>query len=171
MASFNISVLDPDNAAELSALAALAQELWHDTYDPLLPNGQVDYMIEKYQSVPVLEKAVREEGYRYYLAWDGGTLAGYCGVKPETDKRALFLSKIYVGLPYRRQGLARMFVNRALQDYAAFGLTYAYLTVNKENTRAIQSYKALGFETHDAVVTDIGGGYVMDDYIMQRAFE
>ena len=48
------------------------------------------------------------------------------------------------------------------------GLHSVYLTVNKYNTGSIEVYRHLGFEIADSAVTDIGNGYVMDDYIMQR---
>lgn len=41
-----------------------------------------------------------------------------------------------------------------------------YLTVNKQNERAVSAYTALGFKKIDEAVSDIGNGYVMDDYIM-----
>ena len=43
-----------------------------------------------------------------------------------------------------------------------------YLTVNKKNFHAIEVYKYFGFHQTDAVVTDIGSGFVMNDYIMQK---
>ena len=43
-----------------------------------------------------------------------------------------------------------------------------YLTVNKYNTRAYDIYIKNGYEVIDDVVTDIGNGYVMDDYVMQK---
>ena len=46
------------------------------------------------------------------------------------------------------------------------GKSEVYLTVNKHNDHAIDVYKKKGFTVTDEVVTDIGGGYVMDDYIM-----
>ena len=42
-----------------------------------------------------------------------------------------------------------------------------FLTVNKGNARAISVYERFGFKKIHAVVTDIGGGFVMDDYIYQ----
>lgn len=41
------------------------------------------------------------------------------------------------------------------------------LTVNKHNINSINAYKKWGFKTIDSVVTDIGSGFVMDDYIME----
>lgn len=51
------------------------------------------------------------------------------------------------------------------------GLDKIYLTVNKHNTHAVEVYRHFGFYQIDAVVTDIGGGYVMDDYILQKDVE
>ena len=41
------------------------------------------------------------------------------------------------------------------------------LTVNKNNTNTIKAYEKWGFKTIDSAVTDIGSGFVMDDYIME----
>ena len=43
--------------------------------------------------------------------------------------------------------------------------------MNKHNEMAIRAYKAKGFEVIDAVETDIGDGYIMDDYIMEKHVE
>ena len=43
-----------------------------------------------------------------------------------------------------------------------------YLTVNKHNDIAIRAYEAKGFETIEAAETDIGEGFIMDDYIMEK---
>ena len=48
------------------------------------------------------------------------------------------------------------------------GLSALYLTVNKHNDLAIRAYRAKGFQTIDAVETDIGNGFVMDDFIMEK---
>ena len=45
-----------------------------------------------------------------------------------------------------------------------------YLTVNKGNDLGIRAYKGTGFQIVEAVVTDIGEGFVMDDYVMEKRF-
>lgn len=77
----------------------------------------------------------------------------------------MFISKIYVDPKYQRKGLATKLFNKVLieyrDDYKLF-----YLTVNKNNTKAISAYKSFGFTITDSTKTDIGNNYVMDDYIM-----
>jgi ribosomal protein S18 acetylase RimI-like enzyme len=51
---------------------------------------------------------------------------------------------------------------------AAESLPALILNVNKNNVQAIRAYEANGFAIRDAVVVDIGGGYVMDDYVMAK---
>jgi diamine N-acetyltransferase len=42
------------------------------------------------------------------------------------------------------------------------------LAVNRGNTKAIAAYRKHGFTVREAVVKDIGGGFVMDDYWMVK---
>jgi len=43
------------------------------------------------------------------------------------------------------------------------------LAVNKGNSNAIAAYRKQGFSIRDSVSVDIGGGFVMDDFIMARS--
>jgi ribosomal protein S18 acetylase RimI-like enzyme len=42
------------------------------------------------------------------------------------------------------------------------------LQVNKRNEKAIKLYRRSGFAIREEVVVDIGGGFVMDDYVMAK---
>ncbi len=42
------------------------------------------------------------------------------------------------------------------------------LTVNKFNTGSIAAYQAMGFVIKEAVVIDIGEGFIMDDFRMEK---
>ena len=42
------------------------------------------------------------------------------------------------------------------------------LNVNKNNVRAIRAYEKNGFVIREAVVVDIGSGFVMDDFVMAK---
>lgn len=42
------------------------------------------------------------------------------------------------------------------------------LAVNKRNDKAIGSYKKYGFVVRETVVDDIGRGFVMDDFVMEK---
>ena len=78
---------------------------WHYAYDNLLPDGQVDYMIEKFQSFDVLKKDIKKIMIMYIILFKkNDAVIAFCGIRPENDK--LFISKIYVDPKYQRKGLA-----------------------------------------------------------------
>jgi ribosomal protein S18 acetylase RimI-like enzyme len=43
-----------------------------------------------------------------------------------------------------------------------------WLQVNKKNAAAIRFYQSAGFEVIREAAFDIGGGFVMDDYVIEK---
>ena len=158
----------PDLQSKTAAIATLAEEIWREHYTPIIGAGQVDYMLEKFQSPGRIYEDIMSGGYIYYTAARGETngIIGYCACQPQDGR--LLLSKLYVRKSNRGQGVARRFLNEAIalcrQEY---GLDKIYLTVNKYNNDSIAAYKKMNFVIIDSVKTDIGGGFYMDDYIME----
>ncbi len=54
------------------------------------------------------------------------------------------------------------------QAARARGCSRLYLQVNKNNTGSIAAYERNGFAVAKSVKVDIGGGYFMDDYVMDK---
>ena len=153
-------------------LADLASEIWHEYWPALIGPEQTDYMVELFQSPEAIERDMREHAYEYwFLRDDEGSVVGYTGGHVESETNRFFISKIYLRADARGHGYAR----RTVEFYDALcrqrGLRAMYLTVNKGNAIAIRAYNGTGFSTIDSVVNDIGGGFVMDDYIMERPVE
>ena len=98
---------------------------------------------------------------------DDGVPAGFIGLVPRKEGK-MFLSKLYVSAAHRSRGLPRAAFDFIETLCQAEKLPAIYLTVNKKNFHAIEVYKYFGFHQTDAVVTDIGSGFVMNDYIMQK---
>lgn len=145
----------------------LAHSIWREYFPPIIGSPQVEYMLEKFQSKQALLNQIEKDGFIYYLLEDkNGNRAGYFAIVPQQEE--LFLSKLYVTAENRRKGYARCalkFIEALARDT---GLSKITLTVNKNNTDAINAYKKLGFVITDSFVTDIGDGFVMDDYKMEK---
>lgn len=151
--------------SQIGTVAALAAEIWSEHYASILSRGQIDYMLEHFQSYDAIRRQIAEDGYVYYLLGklDGG--AGYIAVREEND--ALFLSKLYVRKRFRGLHFAADTMAYLRGYCRARGLHHIYLTVNKRNTGSIAFYRRQGFRTVRSQMSDIGGGYVMDDYVME----
>jgi len=95
-------------------------------------------------------------------------IIGYTGGHVEADTNRFFISKVYLLKEHRGRGLIASVVRFYERLCRERGLDAMYLTVNKKNEMAIRAYKKHGFEIIDAVETDIGEGFIMDDYIMEK---
>lgn len=161
----NVTMIPVESDGQIETVAQLAKIIWTEHYAKILSVGQVAYMLKHLQS----GEAIREQlkgGYRYYLMHFEGQDVGYLAIKPEEGQ--LFLSKIYVLKAFRNQGIA----TRALAYLTGLckdeGWDKIWLTVNKNNTGSIAAYEKRGFVKARTQVEDIGEGYVMDDYIMEK---
>jgi GNAT superfamily N-acetyltransferase len=151
--------------AEIAVIAGLAREIWYEYYVPLIGRAQVDYMVARFQSQAAMYEQV-QAGYHYFLVVDGAEPVGYTAIREE-PAGSLFISKLYLLKAQRGTGTGRA-VMTFIEEWARErGLTRLWLTVNKGNP-SVQAYERLGFEIAEPIVMDIGGGFVMDDYRMQK---
>ena len=165
-----VPVIRPE---QLATVAALAHEIWYEYYVPLIGRPQVDYMVAKFQNAPAMQ-AQLDEGYEYFLVQlqdaSGKWLdTGYIAVQ-EQPGRVMFLSKFYLHHAARGSGTGRRCMEFIEGLARRRGLSLLWLTVNKGNP-TVQAYQRLGFRIAADLVMDIGGGFVMDDYRMEKALD
>ncbi|MGI6256388.1 MAG: GNAT family N-acetyltransferase [Acutalibacter sp.] len=154
---------------QIDTLTTIAQQVWHETFDPILEPGQTDYMIDKFQSDHAVKDQMAHQNYRYYLAKLDGRYAGFVGFAPWYEgQEEMYLSKVYLLSECRGQGVTRKFFDLVEEETRKEGLHKIRLTVNKYNTHAYQVYQHYGYENVESVKTDIGSGYYMDDYVMVK---
>ncbi len=158
---------------ECKQLATLASEIWHEYWPDRIGLGQTDYMVELFQSYEAITRDMRENKYEYWFicAPDDGRRVGYTGGHVEEETNRFFISKIYLLADERGKGFASSTIKFYEGICRERNLHAMYLTVNKENDLAIRAYLGTGFTTIDATVSDIGGGYYMDDYIMEKTVD
>lgn len=154
-----------EKAVNISKLVALSSLIWHEYWKDYLSEEQIEYMVDKFQSEKAIQHQIQYEHYTYFYIYYNRGLIGYIGLALKDD--SIFLSKFYIKKDFRHNGIGTKtfeFIKEAAKQQRRDKIT---LTVNKHNTNSINAYKKWGFKTVDAVVTDIGGGFVMDDYIME----
>lgn len=151
---------------QIKILADTANTVWHEAYKEIVSLAQIDYMIENFQSFNPLSNDINKNNYLYYLIKVDNKVAGYIGLHEETGK--MFLSKLYILKEYRgKQVASRTF--DFVEDLARNKrLKSVWLTVNKNNKHALDVYKHRGFIVIRTQVTDIGNGFVMDDFVLEK---
>lgn len=150
----------------VSQVAKLAQEIWQEHYLPIIGQKQVDYMLKEFQSATAILEQLGKS-HEYFLVVQDGRNAGYVAVVPGARNQML-LSKLYVLKSVRGHGLGRktlQFVEGLCRERQ---ITLLWLTVNKNNVHSIDWYCRMGFNNTGPAIQDIGGGFVMDDFRMEK---
>jgi len=151
---------------EIQKLVILASAIWHEAFADILCPEQIDYMIEKFQSFGAIKTSIDKDNYEYFFISDETGIAGYTGIQQKDDK--LFLSKLYIAKEKRGQKLASKAFDFIETLARKRNLKSIWLTVNRNNTHAIEVYKSKGFSIIRTQVTDIGNGFVMDDFVFEK---
>lgn len=152
-------------AENIEEIALLADEIWHEYWPSILSSAQIDYMLQKFQSEKAIQKQIEKDNYEYFFIKYENINIGYVGVSKKSD--FMFLSKFYIKKEYRNQGFGKSTFSHIINYAKSFDYRRIILTVNKNNENTIKAYEKWGFKIIDSVVTGIGMGFVMDDFIME----
>lgn len=150
---------------QIRIIENLAHEIWHNHYTPIIGKQQVHYMLEKFQSAESIAEQIKH-GSLYFLILDEHIPVGYMGV--ELLSETLFLSKFYSIKSARGKGYGRKMITFLETLAQEKHLNKISLTVNKYNKGSIKMYEKVGFGISGSVVKDIGEGFIMDDYQMEK---
>jgi len=162
-----IEIIEVSDEASINKTERLAKEIWRQHYLPIIGKDQVEYMLEKFQSKQAIYEQI-QNGFIYYLIKINDDYLGYLSVLPKEDTGELFLSKIYIRLEQRGKGYGNMTMDFVESLARRRNLNRITLTVNKHNADSIKAYQKMGFRIVDSIVQDIGDGFIMDDYGMEK---
>jgi N-acetylglutamate synthase-like GNAT family acetyltransferase len=154
--------------ADLPLIQKLAESIWRAHYAAIITLEQINYMLDKYCSVEAMTHQIRHEHYQYFLICQQDHPIGYFAVKPEPENKKLFISKVYLEAASQGKGIGQAVLKYIENLAKKQSIQSLYLTVNKQNHHAVKAYQKHGLCIIDSVVTDIGSGYVMDDFIMEK---
>lgn len=159
-----LQIIPVKNDIQIQELTILANEIWHEHFPIILTDEQIDYMVDKFQSHHALTEQL-QNGYEYFQLFLEQNFAGYIGI--HTEENRLFLSKLYLKKDCRGQHLSTRAFDFLITLCKERGLNTIWLTCNKNNRHSLDVYRHLGFQITRSEITDIGNGYVMDDYILE----
>ena len=153
--------LHTEDRARIVEMAELAKVIWKEYYEPMLPDGQTDYMIALFLSPEAIGEQLAEKKRWFFVRYGGEDVGFICFYPIEG---AMYLSKFYLRADMRGRGFGRRIIDVVSEEARKRGLGAIELNVNKYNaTTAI--YERLGFVRIRDEKNDIGQGYYMDDYV------
>ena len=151
---------------DIPALRSLADQIWREAYAEMISPEQIAYMLGWMYAAETIRRELAESVVWEIVRLDG-TDAGYLSVAFSADGIAK-LNKLYLLPAYHGEGRGQTMLAHIFAMATERGAREVRLQVNKDNVRARRAYLRFGFVQIEEAVFDIGGGYVMDDYIMAR---
>ena len=158
----------PATGEHLPVISELAGVIWRACYPGIITPEQIDFMLAQMYALEVMREEIGSQGIRYDLLLAASQPAGFASWGPASEPGVMKLHKLYL-LPGRQGcGLGSLLLQHCEREVRTAGARRLILCVNKRNAKAIAAYRRNGFSIAKSIVTDIGSGFVMDDYVMAK---
>ncbi|HOZ84927.1 MAG TPA: GNAT family N-acetyltransferase [Niabella sp.] len=150
---------------DAKAIYDLAAKIWPEAFAQILTDQQIEYMMKMMYALPVLEKEI-ERGVLYFIFYHKGKAVGYTAIEPKENNH-FKLHKIYLSPSLQGKGIGRFLLEEMEKKAKTLGAEKLFLNVNRFN-KAIHFYQRHGYNILREEDIDIGNGYFMNDYVMQK---
>jgi len=169
--------LTPVRKPDFALIRELAGTIWRQHYTGIVSSAQIDFMVTGRFSDEALWDHIQAGDRWLMLLRVAGAPVGYCGYEMAgldgevTDMAAMKLGQLYLLRSHRGLGLGRFMLEHVEGQAHERGRRMIWLQVNRRNTGAVEFYRAAGFAVVREAVFEIGGGFVMDDFVMAKGIQ
>jgi diamine N-acetyltransferase len=160
----NLSII-PATEDDIPLIRVLANKIWPPTYSSIITKEQMDYMLEMMYSAAALEKQMQNDA-PFIIVYDEGEPVGFASYG-EISPNIFKLHKIYILPSQQGKGTGKFIIDYIITEIKNKGASALQLQVNRRN-KAKYFYEKIGFTVIKEFNFDIGDGYVMDDYLMEK---
>ena len=160
-----IRIIREDDAVTVQALA---REIWPQVYPVIISMEQIEFMLADRYDLRTIQREITERGAVYALIEAGAEAIGYISFEVVPNDSSLFLNKLYLKPEHHSRGLGAQALRWLVEEARKRNASIIRLRVNRNNHGAIRAYLRAGFSIERDIVTDIGGGFVMDDHVLVK---
>ncbi|WP_264537234.1 GNAT family N-acetyltransferase [Flavobacterium sp. N1736] len=141
---------------------------WPITYGEILSKEQLDYMLDLFYSDEALTDQYNKKEQLFYMIYEDKTNIGFIGIEHNyKEENTTKIHKIYLLPETQGKGIGKKVINAIAKMALENNSKVLSLNVNRFNS-ALSFYKKIGFEVVDEVNIEIGNGYLMEDYVMEK---
>jgi ribosomal protein S18 acetylase RimI-like enzyme len=160
-------LIRPGQLEDINTIGFLAQRIWPVTYGQLLSPEKLGYMLTLFYSPQALRRQMLEDKHNFLVVEEEEEPIGFASWSAGDGQGVYKLHKLYV-LPGRQgKGLGRAMLGYIFDDIIPQGARALRLNVYRNN-KARGFYEKLGFTVIGEEDIDIGEGYFMNDYLMEK---
>jgi diamine N-acetyltransferase len=150
---------------DIDLIRQLTSQVWPQTYASIISPEQIEYMLEMMYSPASLAKQMADDA-QFIITYEKDEPVGFASYQ-EIKSTIYKLHKLYVLPTQQGKGTGRFTIDYISEEIKKTGATALQLQVNRRN-KARNFYEKNGFYVIEEISLDIGNGYVMDDYIMEK---
>lgn len=161
------STLEPLRISEIPEVGALARAIWRQHYASIISTAQIEYMLRSRYTPLDLEPYVGAPDRWFDVLRVDDTPSGFLRTS-RTSQDEFKLEEIYLVQGLRGKGYGKLLLDRAESLARDQRCRRVFLYVNRANEGSIAAYVRNGFAIRESKVFDIGHGFVMDDYRMEK---
>ena len=163
----SLKFVEAATAADLETVRRIAAVIWPETFKSILSKEQIIYMMKMMYAPEVMEEEM-SKGYHFRLLHVDGAPVGYTSWSAYHIPGTAKLHKLYLLSQFHSKGIGARMIADVADEARQRGFKTLRLNVNKHNSRAMRSYLRNGFSQVESVKIDIGNGFFMDDFGMEK---
>jgi len=161
-------IIEATTKEQFGAIEALARRIIPDFYATYFDVAAAEWMVDNGHTAAVLEAQARK-GYRHYLLQLKAVVVGYFAL--HTEGRVMKLSHFYVLEEYRGMGFGQLAMDFIQHEAETARVRHLELLVLRRNKATVGFYRKNGFFPVAEVLTRLGNGAVLEDYLMRKEIE
>ena len=150
---------------DIPLIRELCFRIWPQTYAPVLSQDRIDYMLEYMYSAASLQRQMAQ-GSQFIFVYDDEEPVGYAAYFHKGHD-IYKLDKIYVLPSQQGKGTGKFVIDYIINEIKQKGATALQLQVHRKN-KARNFYEKLGFVIIEEKDFDIGQGFFMNDFVMEK---
>lgn len=163
-----IEILDATEF-HLPIIRSIAYRTWPETFESILTPDQIMYMLEQMYSIESLKDQTQNKGHQFIVVKIGPDYYGFSSIEPNYSAQSQTkIHKIYVLPEAQGKGIGKALFAEITKRALQAGNQKLLLNVNRNN-KATHFYQGMGFSIVDTEDIDIGNGYFMNDFVMEKS--
>ena len=145
----------------------LVIKVWPQTYKDILSQEQITYMLDMMYSKKAFTEQISLKNHHYIIIKEDKKYLGFASYELNYHYETTKIHKIYVLPETQGRGAGRLMVNKIAEIALKNSNNILSLNVNRYN-KAVHFYEKTGFIKSGEEDINIGNGYLMEDYIMEK---
>jgi diamine N-acetyltransferase len=152
---------------DISAIREITRKIWPVTYGEILSQEQLEYMMDLIYSDNSLLLQI-QNNHQFFIVSEGLTNLGFASFEHHyLNKSVTKLHKLYLLPESQGRGIGKLLIESIAVLAKENQSEIISLNVNRFN-KAYAFYKKMGFEIVAEEDLEIGNGYLMEDYKMEK---